>query len=313
MLQEHWLWPFEEDFLRDINKDYSYCSIFDARLHSESTLQRGCGGISILRRKNLNASPIPNLSSDRICGIHLSLSNNLALHVIGTYMPSSDQSREAYVNCLNEVDLLLSQLPSNDPIVVMGDLNCHLGHFLVAPIHRGVLWKELLDRHSLFVASLGALSTGQIHTHSSGDHSTTPDYVIGNVALAEMLQSCERRQKGILHARVLCSKFSFLLKVTQGDNSLSCQVFRSLAASEVESIQLVHQCWFLESQYGSNLTSDILTDPMSFSTAALKKDILWLDRSRLIADASTVPHLKHIVDVDTDHLTPMARLVPWLC
>ena len=30
--------------LRDINKDYSYCSVFDARLHSESTLQRGCGG-----------------------------------------------------------------------------------------------------------------------------------------------------------------------------------------------------------------------------------------------------------------------------
>ena len=104
----------------------------------------------------------------------------------------------------------------------------------------------------------------------------------------------------ILHARVLCSKFSFLLKVTQGNNSLSCRVFRSLAASEVESIQLVRQCWFLESQYGSNLTSDILTDPMSFSTAALKKDILWLDRSRLLADASTAPHLKHIVDVDTD-------------
>ena len=96
-------------------------------------------------------------------------------------------------------------------------------------------------------------------------------------------------------ARVLCLKFSFLLKVIQGNNSLSCGVFRSLAASEVESIQLVHQCRFLESQYGSNLTSDILTDPMSFSTAALKKDILWLYRSRPLADASTAPHLKHIV------------------
>ena len=42
------------------------------------------------------------------------------------YMPSSDQSKEAYVDYLNEVDSLLSRLPSNDPIVVMGDLNCHL-------------------------------------------------------------------------------------------------------------------------------------------------------------------------------------------
>ena len=103
-----------------------------------------------------------------------------------------------------------------------------------------------------------------------------------------------------MRARVLCSKFSFLLKVTQGDDSLSCRVFRSLAASEVESIQLVRQCRFLESQYGSNLTSDILTDPMSISTAALKKVILQLDHSRLLADASTVPHLKHIVNIDTD-------------
>ena len=38
VIQEHWLWPFEEDFLRDINKDYSYCSVFDACLHAESTL-----------------------------------------------------------------------------------------------------------------------------------------------------------------------------------------------------------------------------------------------------------------------------------
>ena len=155
----------------------------------------GGGGGSILWRKNLNASPIPNLSLDRICGIHLSLSNNLALHIIGTYMPSSDQSREAYVDFLNEVDSLLSRLPSNDPIV-MGDLKCHLGHLggsrsTEDPNHRGVLWKELLDRHSPFVTSLGALSMGPIHTYSSGDHSTTLDYVIGNVALAEMLQSCE--------------------------------------------------------------------------------------------------------------------------
>ena len=109
-------------------------------------------------------------------------------------MPSSDQSREPYVNCVNEVDSLLS-FAANDPIV-MGDLNCHLGHLggsrsTEDPNHRGVLWKELLNRHSLFVASLGALSTCPIHTYSSGDHSTTLDYVIGNVALAEMLQSCE--------------------------------------------------------------------------------------------------------------------------
>ncbi len=99
-----------------------------------------------------------------------------------------------------------------------------------------------------------------------------------------------------MHARVLCSKFAFLLKLLQGDDS---RVFRSLAASEVESIQLVRQCRFLESYYGSNLTSDILSNPMSFSAATLKKDIIDQDYSRLLDEASSAPHLKYIIDVDT--------------
>ncbi len=90
---------------------------------------------------------------------------------------------------------------------------------------------------------------------------------------------------------VLCSKFAFLLKLLQGDDSLSSQVFRSLAASEVESIQLVRQCQFLESYYGSNLTLDILSNPMSFSAATLKKDIIDQDYSRLLDETSSAPHL----------------------
>ena len=97
---------------------------------------------------------------------------------------------------LNEIDSLFARFPSSDPAVLVGDLNCHLGHLGGSrsdedPNQRGVLWKDMLDRHSLFTASLGALSSGPIHTYSSGGHSTTLDYVIGNAALAELLQSCK--------------------------------------------------------------------------------------------------------------------------
>ena len=111
-----------------------------------------------------------------------------------------------------------------------------------------------------------------------------------------------------MRARVLCSKFAFLLKLLQGDDSLSCQVFRSLAASEVESIQLVRQCRFLESYYGTNFTSDILSAPMSFSAASLKKDIINLDYSRVLDEASSAPHLKYIVEVDTSQVCSWPKI-----
>ena len=196
VIQEHWLWPYESDFLQDINKDYSSFSVFDARLNAESTLQRGCGGVSILWKKGLKVSPISTLSSDRICGINLSLDNNIVLSILGIYMPSSDQSIENYTEYLNDVDLFFSSLTSNDPVILVGDLNCHLGHLggsrcIDVPNRRGILWKYLLDKHSLFVASLGSLSSGPTHTYSSGGHSTTIDYIIGNTALAELLLSCK--------------------------------------------------------------------------------------------------------------------------
>ena len=103
------------------------------------------------------------------------------------------------------------------------------------------------------------------------------------------------------------------------------RVFRSFAASEVESIQLVRQCRFLESQYGSNLTSDILTDPMSISTAALKKVILqtiqgFLPTHQLSPTSSTLWILTLIQSATGSEsgtlpliVDPMARPVPWLC
>ena len=42
-----------------------------------------------------------------------------------------------------------------------------------------------------------------------------------------------------IRARVLCIKLSFLLKVMRDKDSLSSQVFRSLAADDVESLVLV--------------------------------------------------------------------------
>ena len=51
-----------------------------------------------------------------------------------------------------------------------------------------------------------------------------------------------------IRARVLCIKLSFLLKVMRDEDSLSSQVFRSLAVDDVESLVLVKQCRFLKAE-----------------------------------------------------------------
>ena len=49
-----------------------------------------------------------------------------------------------------------------------------------------------------------------------------------------------------MRARILIIKLCFLLKVVNSDLSLSARVFRSLAASDVESLVITRQCRLLE-------------------------------------------------------------------
>ena len=56
-----------------------------------------------------------------------------------------------------------------------------------------------------------------------------------------------------MRTRILIIKLCFLLKVVRSNISLSGRVFRSLAASDVESLVIIRQCRFLESIFQSIL------------------------------------------------------------
>ena len=109
-------------------------------------------------------SILPHIKSDRICAIQLTLPESNLLTLIGVYMPSSDHSQDEYTSCLDAVDSIISHLSPQDPLLVVGDLNCHLGP-LGGPITsdcpnaRGLLWKVLIDRHSLYVPSQSNTAT----------------------------------------------------------------------------------------------------------------------------------------------------------
>ena len=78
------------------------------------------------------------------------------------------------------------------------------------------------------------------------------------------------------------------------DLSLSARVFRSLAASDVESLIIIRQCRFLESALNSNFTSTILTSSEDISLPSMKKEILQLDLSLLLSNAASHPSQKFV-------------------
>ncbi len=99
-----------------------------------------------------------------------------------------------------------------------------------------------------------------------------------------------------IRARVLCIKLQFLLKVIRNDDSLSSHVFRCLAASDVESIHLVRQCRFLESEYETNFTTTVISSN-TCSIRPIMREILNADLNFLHEEAVSRPsqHYVHIV------------------
>ena len=87
-----------------------------------------------------------------------------------------------------------------------------------------------------------------------------------------------------IRARTLCIKLGFLLKIMKGDDSLSS---RLIAADDVESLVLVKQCRLLEADYGSNYTSDVISNPDMVSFTQMNKEILDEDISLLLSESET--------------------------
>ena len=82
-------------------------------------------------------------------------------------MPSADQSQEIYSSYLDALSSATSELPPDSPLLIVGDLNWHLGHFggprsTDLPNAWGQLWKELIDPESPFILSLCQFASGPI-------------------------------------------------------------------------------------------------------------------------------------------------------
>ena len=99
ILSEHWLWPYELYKLGEIHPDFHGVGNADRRLTDTSDNScMGCGGVGILWKKTLDATPITDTQSDRICGIRLKVSGKADawLSIIGVYLPCQNLGTECY-------------------------------------------------------------------------------------------------------------------------------------------------------------------------------------------------------------------------
>ena len=198
VVSEHWLWPYELDKLSNISDNYEATGKADSRLTEVSEGGRGCGGIGIIWHRSIGAVPVCDISSDRICAIRFSTSNNekSTISVIGVYLPCSDQGSECYRQHLVELERIVSESALLGPVIILGDFNAHLGSLGglrgrgPANAH-GVLLEEFMGRCSLSATSLCSWATGPIYTYVSGEVNTTVDYILADLeATSHLISSC---------------------------------------------------------------------------------------------------------------------------
>ena len=89
----------------------------------------GHSGVAVLWRKCFSASirPLPNLGSDRICVIEISMQNKQKLYVIGVYLPHRTSVIADFETELIELENLIKSDIAGGAYLIIGDWNCHFG------------------------------------------------------------------------------------------------------------------------------------------------------------------------------------------
>ena len=77
--------------------------------------------MAIFWKKGLRASPIQLPDCDRMCGLQVDLA--CTARSLFIFLPSADQPQDVYTSVENSI----SQLSNKGPLLILGNLNVHLG------------------------------------------------------------------------------------------------------------------------------------------------------------------------------------------
>ena len=168
-------------------------------------------GYCILWRSSLRASPLLLSDCDRMCGLQIELrGKERRLSILGVYMPGGEQPQDCYDTYFDSVEHCVSQLSNGGPLLVLGDLNAHLGCRDTSVTNsRGNKWIKMMDEHSLINVSLCSIASGPTYTYTSGNNTTTIDYIISNSDAFRGIASCSILEEHPLntsdHLPITCS------------------------------------------------------------------------------------------------------------
>ena len=129
-IQEHWLFPDDFRFLDTVNPKFDTWGRCDSRLSLDSLSRRGKGGLAFFWRKSLMASVevLENIGNDRIAAISVKQHESEQMFLVGTYLPCATESMEVYNSYVEQLENVLYQLQQRGTIIIMGDINAHIGH-----------------------------------------------------------------------------------------------------------------------------------------------------------------------------------------
>ena len=92
-------------------------------------------------------------------------------------------------------------------------------------------------------------------------------------------------------------KLIFLKHVVSGDDVVSSQVFRTLVAGDVNRIQLVQECRYLEENLATSFTSGILQQASEVDARVLRKTVIAKDWNQTLQQALSHQSSKMVAEV----------------
>ena len=170
----------------------------DQRLSESAEGSRGCGGIGMIWRKSIGATPINGITSDRICGIRFTVDDGdrSTVSVIVVYLSCLDQGMDCNKEHLVELEWIIGESQIMGAVLVTGNFNAHIGAWVGWSERArgsrgpGVLLHEMMEKCNLSAVSLGSMASGPGYTYLSGESQTTVDYILMDVEAASMMWSC---------------------------------------------------------------------------------------------------------------------------
>ena len=186
-LPEHWLWPYNIASLSNIHPEFEGFGYCDERLNEACTL-KGCGGIGIIWRKSIQAIPLTNIVSNRLCAIQLRLNDASCVTIIAVYLPSTNYAREDFVESFQELQSIVSACQSDGPVMIVGDFNVNVK--TADRNYRNELFDNFLDANSLLVLSQTLLCQGPDYTFFTNTQNSTLDYILTDVDFYDNVLNC---------------------------------------------------------------------------------------------------------------------------